>query len=71
MGVHVQGLRGAAVACRYGPPDARRTPKTLYLTPHGRGAFTSVPAASPPAERSGRALVPTPGPYRETAPRDT
>ncbi|MET9719722.1 pectinesterase family protein [Streptomyces rochei] len=51
---------------RYGSPDDRRTPKTLYVDPHGRGDFTSVQAAVTAAEGSGWTLVLAPGTYRET-----
>ncbi|WP_217254212.1 pectinesterase family protein [Streptomyces sp. AC602_WCS936] len=51
---------------RYGSPADRRTPKTLYVDPHGRGDFTSVQAAVTAAEGGGWTLVLAPGTYRET-----
>ncbi|GGQ48762.1 pectinesterase family protein [Streptomyces flaveolus] len=51
---------------RHGSPSARRTPKTLYVDPHGRGDFTSVQAAVTAATGSGWTLVLAPGTYRET-----
>ncbi|MFC8603372.1 twin-arginine translocation signal domain-containing protein, partial [Streptomyces olivaceus] len=51
---------------RYGSPARRRTPKTLYVDPHGRGDFTSVQAAVTAAEGDGWTLVLAPGTYRET-----
>ncbi|MFE9343190.1 pectinesterase family protein [Streptomyces olivaceus] len=51
---------------RYGSPARRRTPKTLYVDPHGRGDFTSVQAAVTAAEGAGWTLVLAPGTYRET-----
>ncbi|MEU1055213.1 pectinesterase family protein [Streptomyces sp. NPDC005876] len=51
---------------RYGSPAARRTPKTLYVDPRGRGDFTSVRAAVTAATGSGWTLVLAPGTYRET-----
>ncbi|MFE0800828.1 pectinesterase family protein [Streptomyces sp. NPDC058812] len=51
---------------RYGSPADRRTPRTLYVDPHGRGDFTSVQAAVTAAEGSGWTLVLAPGIYRET-----
>ncbi len=51
---------------RYGSPTARRTPKTLYVDPHGRGDFTSVQAAVDAAQGDGWTLVLAPGSYRET-----
>ncbi|MFC7884665.1 pectinesterase family protein [Streptomyces sp. NPDC057376] len=51
---------------RYGSPADRRTPKTLYLDPYGRGDFTSVQAAVTAAEGPGWTLVLAPGTYRET-----
>ncbi|MEU5099630.1 pectinesterase family protein [Streptomyces sp. NPDC020996] len=51
---------------RYGSPDRRLTPLTLYVDPHGRGDFTSVQAAVTAATGSGRTLVIAPGTYRET-----
>ncbi|MEU3663372.1 pectinesterase family protein [Streptomyces sp. NPDC032940] len=51
---------------RHGSPSARRTPKTLYVDPHGRGDFTSVQAAVTAAAGSGWTLVLAPGTYRET-----
>ncbi|MFV0136717.1 pectinesterase family protein [Streptomyces sp. HMX87] len=50
---------------RHGSPAARRTPRTLYVDPHGRGDFTSVQAAVT-AAGSGWTLVIAPGTYRET-----
>ncbi|MEU9442627.1 pectinesterase family protein [Streptomyces sp. NPDC048304] len=51
---------------RYGSPERRLTPLTLYVDPHGRGDFTSVQAAVTAATGSGRTLVLAPGTYRET-----
>ncbi|MEU9644451.1 pectinesterase family protein [Streptomyces sp. NPDC048188] len=51
---------------RYGSPAARRTPRTLYVDPHGRGDFTSVQAAVDAAGGDGWTLVLAPGTYRET-----
>ncbi|MFC5214886.1 pectinesterase family protein [Streptomyces coerulescens] len=51
---------------RYGSPDARLTPKTLYVHPAGRGDFTSVQAAVNAADGGGWTLVIAPGTYRET-----
>ncbi|MFI1565726.1 pectinesterase family protein [Streptomyces sp. NPDC020490] len=51
---------------RYGAPDRRLTPLTLYVDPYGRGDFTSVQAAVTAATGSGRTLVIAPGTYRET-----
>ncbi|MEU0225967.1 pectinesterase family protein [Streptomyces sp. NPDC006284] len=51
---------------RYGSPAARRTPRTLYVDPHGRGDFTSVQAAVDAARGDGWTLVLAPGTYRET-----
>ncbi|MEU2332089.1 pectinesterase family protein [Streptomyces sp. NPDC013172] len=56
---------------RYGSPERRRTPGTLYVDPHGRGDFTSVQAAVTAATGSGRTLVLAPGVYRETVILDT
>ncbi|MER7897972.1 pectinesterase family protein [Streptomyces sp. NPDC096046] len=51
---------------RYGSPAARRTPRTLYVHPHGHGDFTSVQAAVTAVAGSGWTLVIAPGTYRET-----
>ncbi|MEV5954674.1 pectinesterase family protein [Streptomyces sp. NPDC051987] len=51
---------------RYGSPERRRTPRTLYVDPLGRGDFTTVQAAVTAASGSGRTLVIGPGTYRET-----
>ncbi|MEU9559543.1 pectinesterase family protein [Streptomyces fumanus] len=51
---------------RYGSPAARRTPRTLYVDPRGRGDFTTVGAAVTAATGSGWTLVLAPGTYRET-----
>ncbi|MFD4262094.1 pectinesterase family protein [Streptomyces sp. NPDC058534] len=56
---------------RHGSPAARRSPKTLYVDPRGRGDFTSVQAAVTAAEGSGWTLVLAPGTYRETVLLDT
>ncbi|MFJ8346431.1 pectinesterase family protein [Streptomyces sp. NPDC094153] len=56
---------------RYGSPDARRTPRTLYVDPHGRGDFTRVQAAVDAAAGGGWTLVLAPGTYRETVSVDT
>ncbi|MER5515049.1 pectinesterase family protein [Streptomyces sp. NPDC002763] len=56
---------------RYGSPERRRTPGTLYVDPHGRGDFTTVQAAVTAATGSGRTLVLAPGVYRETVALDT
>ncbi|MFJ6558634.1 pectinesterase family protein [Streptomyces sp. NPDC091412] len=51
---------------RHGSPAARRTPRTLYVDPHGRGDFTQVQAAVNAAAGGGWTLVLAPGTYRET-----
>ncbi|MEU8973557.1 pectinesterase family protein [Streptomyces monashensis] len=51
---------------RHGSPARRRTPRTLYVDPYGRGDFTSVQAAVTAATGTGRTLVLAPGTYRET-----
>ncbi|MYS71404.1 pectin esterase, partial [Streptomyces sp. SID5926] len=51
---------------RYGSPADRRTPRTLYVDPHGRGDFTSVQSAVDAAGGDGWTLVLAPGTYRET-----
>ncbi|XVV34454.1 pectinesterase family protein [Streptomyces sp. CA-100214] len=56
---------------RHGSPAARRSPKTLYVDPHGRGDFTSVQDAVTAAAGSGWTLVLAPGTYRETVLLDT
>ncbi|PZT69799.1 pectin esterase [Streptomyces sp. SW4] len=56
---------------RLGSPAARRTARTLYVDPHGRGDFTSVQAAVTAADGSGWTLVLAPGVYRETVVVDT
>ncbi|MFD4504731.1 pectinesterase family protein [Streptomyces sp. NPDC058457] len=56
---------------RYGSPERRRTPRTLYVDPHGRGDFTTVQAAVTAATGSGWTLVLAPGGYRETVAVDT
>ncbi|MEU2619050.1 pectinesterase family protein [Streptomyces sp. NPDC007157] len=55
---------------RYGSPERRLTPETLYVDPHGRGDFTTVQAAVTAATGSGRTLVLAPGVYRETVALD-
>jgi pectinesterase len=56
---------------RYGSPAARRTPRTLYVDPYGRGDFTSVQAAVDAAAGDGWTLVLAPGTYRERVSVDT
>ena len=56
---------------RDGSPERRRTPRTLYVDPHGRGDFTTVQAAVTAATGSGWTLVLAPGVYRETVAVDT
>ncbi|WP_234539684.1 pectinesterase family protein [Streptomyces shenzhenensis] len=56
---------------RYGSPERRRTPRSLYVDPHGRGDFTTVQAAVTAATGSGWTLVLAPGVYRETVAVDT
>ncbi|MEW1779386.1 pectinesterase family protein [Streptomyces sp. NPDC086777] len=56
---------------RYGSPERRRTPRTLYVDPHGRGDFSTVQAAVTAATGSGWTLVLAPGVYRETVAVDT
>ncbi|MEV7386284.1 pectinesterase family protein [Streptomyces sp. NPDC091215] len=56
---------------RYGSPEHRRTPQTLYVDPDGRGDFTTVQAAVTAATGSGWTLVLAPGVYRETVAADT
>ncbi|MFD4597670.1 pectinesterase family protein [Streptomyces sp. NPDC058464] len=56
---------------RYGSPEHRRTPRTLYVDPHGRGDFSTVQAAVTAATGSGWTLVLAPGVYRETVAVDT
>ncbi|WP_327314213.1 pectinesterase family protein [Streptomyces sp. NBC_01235] len=51
---------------RYGTPAARRTPRTLYVSPDGQGDFTTVRDAVAAATGSGWTLVLAPGVYRET-----
>ncbi|MFF1544478.1 pectinesterase family protein [Streptomyces sp. NPDC058291] len=51
---------------RYGSPAARRTPRTLYVDPLGRGDHTSVRDAVAAAAGGGWTLVLAPGAYRET-----
>jgi pectinesterase len=51
---------------RLGSPAARRTPRTLYVDPLGRGDFTTVRDAVAAAAGSGWTLVLAPGVYRET-----
>ncbi|MCX5168268.1 pectinesterase family protein [Streptomyces antibioticus] len=51
---------------RFGSPAARRTPRTLYVDPLGRGDFTTVQDAVTAATGSGWTLVLAPGTYRET-----
>ncbi|MFJ9727413.1 pectinesterase family protein [Streptomyces sp. NPDC101209] len=66
--------RAAERACpfgRYGSPERRLTPQTLYVDPHGRGDFPSVQTAVTAATGSGRTLVIAPGTYRETVLLDT
>ncbi|WP_329408592.1 pectinesterase family protein [Streptomyces sp. NBC_00704] len=50
---------------RHGSPAARRTPRTLYVDPRGRGDHTSVADAVAAAAGSGWTLVLAPGVYRE------
>ncbi|MFE0521955.1 pectinesterase family protein [Streptomyces sp. NPDC058954] len=69
LGLGTAPARAVARSCpfgRYGSPDRRLTPRTLYVDPHGRGDFTSVQAAVTAATGSGRTLVIAPGTYRET-----
>ncbi|MFG3290314.1 pectinesterase family protein [Streptomyces sp. NPDC048179] len=56
---------------RYGSPQHRRTPQTLYVDRYGRGDFTTVQAAVTAATGSGWTLVLAPGVYRETVVADT
>ncbi|MEU6193599.1 pectinesterase family protein [Streptomyces sp. NPDC047061] len=56
---------------RYGSPERRRTPRTLYVDPYGRGDLTTVQAAVTAATGSGWTLVLAPGVYRETVAVDT
>ncbi|MFE7169511.1 pectinesterase family protein [Streptomyces sp. NPDC057616] len=56
---------------RFGSPQRRLTPATLYVDPYGRGDFTTVQAAVTAAAGSGRTLVLAPGTYRETVALDT
>ncbi|MEU2425813.1 pectinesterase family protein [Streptomyces sp. NPDC007851] len=56
---------------RYGSPERRLSPGTLYVDPYGRGDFTTVQAAVTAATGSGRTLVLAPGVYRETVALDT
>ena len=51
---------------RYGSPDRRLTPQTLYVDALGRGDHTTVQAAVTAATGSGWTLVIAPGTYRET-----
>ncbi|MFI9561872.1 pectinesterase family protein [Streptomyces rishiriensis] len=51
---------------RHGSPAARRTPRTLYVDPLGRGDHTTVRDAVAAAAGSGWTLVLAPGSYRET-----
>ncbi|GGS22766.1 pectinesterase [Streptomyces humidus] len=51
---------------RHGSPSSRRTPRTLYVDPLGRGDHTSVGDAVAAAAGSGWTLVLAPGVYRET-----
>ncbi|MCD9879057.1 pectinesterase family protein [Streptomyces guryensis] len=57
---------GARPFGRYGSPDRRLTPGTLYVDQQGRGDFTTVQAAVTAASGTGRTLVLAPGVYRET-----
>ncbi|MFF4115517.1 pectinesterase family protein [Streptomyces sp. NPDC001714] len=56
---------------RYGSPERRRSPQTLYVDPQGRGDFTTVQAAVTAATGGGWTLVLAPGVYRETVAVDT
>ncbi|MFD8811725.1 pectinesterase family protein [Streptomyces sp. NPDC059627] len=56
---------------RYGSPERRRSPESLYVDPHGRGDFSTVQAAVTAATGSGWTLVLAPGVYRETVAVDT
>ncbi|MFI6658409.1 pectinesterase family protein [Streptomyces sp. NPDC050523] len=56
---------------RFGSPECRLTPTTLYVDPHARGDFTTVQAAVTAAAGSGWTLVLAPGTYRETVALDT
>ncbi|MGW0581697.1 pectinesterase family protein [Streptomyces sp. NPDC002920] len=51
---------------RFGSPAARRTPRTRYVDPLGRGDFTTVRDAVAATTGSGWTLVLAPGVYRET-----
>ncbi|MEW2297983.1 pectinesterase family protein [Streptomyces sp. NPDC006743] len=51
---------------RHGSPAGRRTPRTLYVDPHGRGDVTTVQAAVDAATGPGWTLVLAAGTYRET-----
>ncbi|MFI5967503.1 pectinesterase family protein [Streptomyces asoensis] len=51
---------------RFGSPAARRTDRTLYVDPLGRGDFTGVRDAVAATTGSGWTLVLAPGTYRET-----
>jgi pectinesterase len=59
----VRALGAPSPFGRYGSPDRRLTPQTLYVDPQGRGDVTTVQAA---ATGTGRTLVLAPGTYRET-----
>jgi len=64
--VPARAARGPRPFGRYGSPDRRLTPGTLYVDPYGRGDFTAVQSAVTAASGSGRTLVLAPGTYRET-----
>ncbi|MET9389398.1 pectinesterase family protein [Streptomyces sp. NPDC006624] len=51
---------------RHGSPDARPTPRTLYVHPGGAGDFTTVRDAVAAATGTGYTLVIAPGVYRQT-----
>ncbi|MFR0356599.1 pectinesterase family protein [Streptomyces sediminimaris] len=69
------GPAGAAARTRpfgrFGSPERRLTPRTLYVDPHARGDFTTVQAAVTAAAGRGWTLVLAPGTYRETVALDT
>ncbi|GAA3793073.1 pectinesterase family protein [Streptomyces coacervatus] len=73
LGLASSPARAHAGECpfgRYGSPDRRLTPLTLYVDQQGRGDFSTVQAAVTAASGSGRTLVLAPGVYRETVALD-
>ncbi|GAB7107543.1 pectinesterase family protein [Streptomyces phaeofaciens JCM 4814] len=60
------GTGGRRPFGRFGSPAARRTPRTLYVDPLGRGDHPTVRDAVAAATGSGWTLVLAPGTYRET-----